>query len=334
MSSDAAAAADSDIRNEDALSLTPAQDDALRGRSNLMGGYLVLHAWVTIFAAMLLFAVWPNPLTFVLAFLVIGNRQLGLAILMHDASHRLLFANPKLNDFFGAWFCGAPVGASLKLYRPYHLSHHRHTQQAEDPDLSLSAPFPITRQSFRRKMVRDLFCVTGYQRRVAQFRQAMRGANGFVASAATLWRNERAFFVSNLVLLALLALVGQAWLYLLLWLLPMLSWYQLISRVRNIAEHAVVGPADDPLRNTRTTRAGPLMRLLVAPYWVNYHLEHHLFVFTPCWKLPAAHRVLRDKGLLPRMEVADSYWAVLRRATSRSKDSDTRGPRRETVAQI
>ncbi len=46
---------------------------------------------------------------------------------------------------------------------------------------------------------------------------------------------------------------------------------------------------DDPLRNTRTTYANPLMRLLVAPYWVNYHLEHHLFMFVPCWRLPQAH---------------------------------------------
>ena len=50
-----------------------------------------------------------------------------------------------------------------------------------------------------------------------------------------------------------------------------------------------MGPDNaDPLRNTRTTRATPLARLLVAPYFVNYHLEHHLFLFVPCWRLPAA----------------------------------------------
>ena len=42
---------------------------------------------------MALFVWWPNPLTFVLAVMVIGARQLGLAILMHDAAHGLLFAN-------------------------------------------------------------------------------------------------------------------------------------------------------------------------------------------------------------------------------------------------
>ncbi|MDP2330206.1 MAG: fatty acid desaturase [Reyranella sp.] len=75
-------------------------------------------------------------------------------------------------------------------------------------------------------------------------------------------------------------------------MLPLATWYQLASRIRNIAEHAVVPDNDDPLRNTRTTYAGPVVRLLLAPYWVNFYLEHHLFMFVPCWRLPAAHRAL------------------------------------------
>lgn len=298
----------------------------LRERSSLRGMGLVLHAWGVIFAAMAGFVLWPNPLSFVLAVMVIGSRQLGLAILMHDASHRLLMDQPHLNDWAGHWLCGAPVGASLMQYRPYHLSHHRHTQQEADPDLALSAPFPITRRSLRRKVMRDLLGITGYQRRAAQVRAAMGTATGWRERLLALWHAERAFLISNALLWAMLSMIGHGVLFWVLWLLPLLTWYQLVSRLRNIAEHAVVGPADDPLRNTRTTLAGPLMRLLLAPYWVNYHLEHHLFVFTPCWKLSQAHRLMRDKGLLPRMEVASSYRQVLRNATAATTDMPgTRG---------
>ena len=314
--------------------LSPQDDASLRSRSNLMGVYLVTHAWALIFGSMALFALWPNPLTFLIAVVVIGNRQLGLAILMHDASHRLLFASTKTNDRVGAWLCGAPVGASLLQYRPYHLSHHRHTQQAVDPDLPLSAVFPITRTSLRRKLVRDLLGMTGYQRRKEQFARALGESQGFDARLIALMRHERAFLLTNLVLLAGLSAAGLWWAYFLLWLLPLMTWYQLISRLRNIAEHAVVGPADDPLRNTRTTIANPLMRLVLAPYWVNYHLEHHLFVFTPCWKLPRAHRLLRAAGLLEHMEVETSYWRVLQKACSASDGSDRRGPRRKTASHI
>jgi fatty acid desaturase len=334
--SDSADRADraADRAHPDPLLLDEAETARLRVRSDRVGVALVAHAWLLIAGAMALFATWPNPLTFLVAVAVIGNRQLGLAILMHDASHRLLFASPRLNDWVGTWLCGAPVGASLSAYRPYHLTHHRHTQTERDPDLVLSAPFPITPQSFRRKVVRDLLGVTGYQRRVVQFRAAMGDSVGLRDRVSAIWRAERSFLIAQAVLLGVLAALGQAWLFLLLWVVPLLTWYQLVSRIRNIAEHAVVGPADDPLRNTRTTYAGPLMRLFVAPYWVNYHLEHHLLVYTPCWKLPKAHRMLLERGLGPRMEIGESYAAVLRKAVSRPRDSDRRGKRRETFAQL
>jgi fatty acid desaturase len=301
-------------------SLSPEQDAYLRERSDWMGAYLVLHAWGVIALAMALFIAWPNPLSFIVAVVVIGGRQLGLAILMHDAAHRALFKNTRLNDTLGAFLCGWPVGASLTLYRPYHLSHHRHTQQAEDPDLMLSAPFPITKKSFWRKMRRDILGITGYQRRMEFFRMEMGDSPSRWQRLKNLMAAEKYFFLSNLAIFAVTAAAGVWWAYFALWLLPLLTWYQVISRVRNIAEHAVVGDNNDRLRNTRTTMANWGMRMVLAPYWVNYHLEHHLFVFTPCWKLPAAHRMLIAQGFGARMELAPGYLAVLRQATGKPHD--------------
>jgi fatty acid desaturase len=281
--------------------LTAEQVASLRGKSDLVGALLVLHAWTLIFGSMALFVWWPNPFTFLLAVMVIGGRQLGLAILMHDAAHGLLFANRRLNERVGAWLCAYPVVTSLALYRPYHLKHHRHTQQPEDPDLGLSAAFPITRKSLWRKVMRDLTGQTAFTRRREQFQRGIAVREGLVANA---------------VLWAGLAALGYWWLYPVLWLLPLATWYQLVSRLRNIAEHAVVPDNDDPLRNTRTTYANPVIRLLVAPYWVNYHLEHHLFLFVPCWRLPEAHRLLLAGGRRAAMELKPGYAAVLRAATS------------------
>jgi fatty acid desaturase len=305
--------------------LSPEQDAYLRERSDWMGAYLVLHAWGVMALAMAFFIAWPNPLSFVVAVVMIGGRQLGLAILMHDAAHRALFKNTRLNDTLGAFLCGWPVGASLTLYRPYHLSHHRHTQQKEDPDLILSAPFPISKGSFWRKMRRDILGITGYQRRMAFFKMEM----GTSPSRWQRWKNlfaaEKYFALSNLAILAITTAAGVWWAYFVLWLLPLLTWYQVISRIRNIAEHAVVGDNDDRLRNTRTTLTNWGMRMVLAPYWVNYHLEHHLFVFTPCWKLPAAHHMLMEQGFKPRMELAEGYWQVLRKAVSKPHDNSDHG---------
>src|SRR3954453_14691837 len=128
----------------------------LTSRSSLRGMLLVAHAWGTVAAAIALVTLWRNPLTWLIAVTVVGARQLGLAILMHEAAHGGLHANKASNEWIGQWVCAVPVGSDLASYRSYHLQHHKFTQQPEDPDLSLSAPFPITKESFGRKAIRDL----------------------------------------------------------------------------------------------------------------------------------------------------------------------------------
>ena len=69
---------------------------SLARTSDLAGILLVLHCWGTIVLMMAMFVIWPNFLTFIVAFFVVSGRQLGMAILMHDASHGLLFKTEKL----------------------------------------------------------------------------------------------------------------------------------------------------------------------------------------------------------------------------------------------
>jgi len=61
----------------------------------------------------------------------------------------------------------------------------------------------------------------------------------------------------------------------------------------------------------RTTLAGPIARILVAPYWVNYHLEHHMVMHVPCWRLPKMHDLLKAGAARTDMNVAPSYRAAL-----------------------
>src|SRR5262249_51156058 len=89
--------------------------------------------------------------------------------------------------------------------------------------------------------------------------------------------------------------------------------------------HAVVPDSSDPLRNTRTTRANFFERLFIAPYYVNYHLEHHLLFYVPCYNLPRVHRILSEGPHAGRMEVQPSYLAVLRLAAVKPGHADRRG---------
>ncbi len=298
--------------------LTPEELAVVRKRSDLMGVLGVVSCWGIILAAMALFAYWPNPLTFLIGVVVIGGRQLGLAVLMHDAAHGIMCKTLWLNNFLGRWLCGNALGVSMDGYRTYHLKHHLHTQQDEDPDLSLSKPFPITKASLRRKIIRDLTGQTFWKQRKAQFVNGM-GEQGMpIAQRADYARTRLgSYILVNGILFAGLALAGYWWLYPVMWILPMATFNMMITRIRNIAEHAVVPDNNDPFRYARTTLADPLTALLVAPYGVNYHVEHHLFMWVPWYNLRKLHKILLRKGYGERMEIQPSYLAVLKLATMR-----------------
>src|SRR5262245_41278310 len=306
--------------------LSEAQLVTLRERSLWRGLWMIAHAWGVMLGAIALVAWWPNPLTFLLAVALIGSRQLGLAILMHEGAHGCFSTNQRLNMGLSQWLCAYPVFAETRAYRRYHLQHHARTQREDDPDLVLSAPFPITKASYRRKFWRDVTGRTGYEQRKAQLRLALGDPSWPLRQRALhFWGQLGPQVVVNALLFAGLAAAGIWWAYPLLWLLPLMTWFMVITRIRNIAEHAVVGEADDPLRNTRTTLTNWLERAFIAPYFVNYHLEHHLFYYVPCYNLPDLHRILRSGPHGQRMEVAPGYAAVLRKATARPDSEDRPG---------
>ena len=289
---------------------SPDEWRTLSARSSWRGLWLVAHCWGVIGLAMVMGVQWP--LTIPLAVLIIGNRQLGLFILMHDAAHGLLHPNRRGNDWVCQWLCSSSLGE----YRPYHLQHHRFVQQAEDPDLVLSAPFPISRASMRRKVWRDLSGQTFYKQRIAPLFAEFKKPSALERQSQELVRGRR-FLLGNALGFAVFAIAGYWWVWLAMWLLPMATWLPLITRIRNIAEHALIGENQpDPLRQARTTQANWIERALLAPYWVNYHAEHHLFTQLPCWQLPQAHALLRQKGETAKMVLQPSYAAMLRLATA------------------
>jgi len=290
------------------------------------GWLAVATSWGLIAAALALAAWRPHWLTVTVALILLGGRQLGLAILMHEAAHRSLFKTKWLNDWAGKWLAAAPTWNRLDAYRHHHLAHHQYAGTARDPDLGLTEPFPTTRFSMLRKFARDLFGVTGVKRVIGLLQMDL-GLISYTAStnARRLDQRGRRFrdyardfiqrtgpvILTNAVLFLVLAAIGQAWLYL-LWVGAYLTTYSLFLRVRSMAEHAGADMSEDIFRNTRTTKANWLARLTVAPHRVNYHLEHHLLMTVPHYRLRKMHRMLEARGALENAHIAPNYATVLR----------------------
>jgi fatty acid desaturase len=284
----------------------------LTARSDAMGWRALLFTWGVIGLVFAALARWPHPLTWVLAIVILGGRQLSLAIMLHDAAHGTLFKTRWLNEVLADYACGSAVGVDIGRYRRHHLVHHRETGTDADSDRSLSAPFPTSRASLLRKVLRDLSGISGLKREYGLLLMHAGVLKWTVASEVVMLpqqgRNWRDYLgetarhlykplALHLLLFGLLWAAGHPALYL-AWIGAYLTTYSLFMRIRSMAEHACSERGTDMLRNTRSSRAGLLARATVAPLRVNYHIEHHLMPAVPYFKLPAMHRMLRERGLV------------------------------------
>lgn len=308
--------------------LTREERKMLMQKNDFKGAVEVMGNWLWIVAVFVLVYFYPNVWTILIALFVLGGKQLACAILMHDASHHALFSSPKMNDFVGKWLGSYPIFQDMLKYRPYHYRHHAVTGTEEDPDLWLTRGYPTSRASMFRKFARDLSGITGIKTHIGllmihlEYLQYDKGGNLHrVSQKNRTWgdffrtavQNLGGMMVSNFILFGICWLVGAPYLYL-LWIVAMLTTFQFSLRVRSMAEHSMVENSKDPIRNTRTTYANWLERLLFAPYHVNYHLEHHMLMAVPSYNLPKMHELLKERGFYDKGLLEKGYWRILKMA--------------------
>src|SRR5262249_23643126 len=147
--------------------------------------------------AMAVCAARPSAITFAAAAIVIGSRQLGLAVLLHEAAHWRLFPRPKANTRAAEWLCAHPLWAELPAYRRHHHQHHRCTRQPDDPDLALAPSLPVARGAFLAAALRDLTGLTWAAAALAA--RPWRGGPGAA------WRRWRGPLAANLIIAGALA---------------------------------------------------------------------------------------------------------------------------------
>jgi fatty acid desaturase len=287
---------------------------SLTARSDKKAAVIVAFNWMLIALTFAVVAAWTNPLTILLAVIVLGGRQLGLAILMHEAGHQTLFRSRALNGSVGQWLFAHPILADADAYAASHREHHRRAGSEQDPDLPNYQAYPVSKASFGRKLKRDLTGQTGVRNLIGTL--SGRSADLMMRAGEKPASRGRGL-LANAILLAVLAATGHAWLYL-LWVAAYVTTYPLFARIRQVAEHGNVTDLydPDPRLHTRTTLANPLERLLLCPNHVNYHLEHHFVAGVPTYNLPRFHRLLVERGFYRGHEasIAHGYRDIVRRA--------------------
>ncbi|MGH9132720.1 MAG: fatty acid desaturase family protein [Ilumatobacteraceae bacterium] len=246
-----------------------------------------------------------GPWTWPLGFVLMGRAHAQFASLMHEAAHRLLFANRKLNDLVGRWLLGYPSFTSTDAYRRVHMAHHRQEFGPDEPDIPLYSGYPIGAASLRRKLLRDLTGRTGLR----LFREQ---AAGFRSPNPKVRRTLWKIVGVQLVLLAVSIAAGYPLVYPLLWLLPFLTVWRLINRLRSIAEHGGLEASSDRRVTTHSVSQHALARFLLVPYNIGWHLAHHVDAGVPFRNLPRYHRAMIDSGYVGDGVEYPSYRAIWR----------------------
>ena len=91
-----------------------------------------------------------HPAAWFAAFVVMAIAQNRLFILHHEAAHRVLFSNRRINDLIGINLIGLiTFGTGSHGYRLGHLQHHRDEFGPDEPDFLLYSLYPISKASMR-----------------------------------------------------------------------------------------------------------------------------------------------------------------------------------------
>jgi fatty acid desaturase len=251
-------------------------------------------------------AIWlSHPVAWLAAFFLIGPCYVRFAILGHEAAHRLLFSKKRLNDFVGKWFVGYVAFTPIDAYRRSHMAHHKHEFGPEEPDMNLYVGYPIPPDSMRRKLVRDAFFISGYK-----------NLKPLVLLA---WKRQPIALQIVSVQVALLlafTLIGRPELYLFLWLLPQMSVWRVLNRLRAIAEHGGMTQSEDRRLTTHHVRQSWLARFWLVPYNTGWHLAHHVDIGIPWRNLPKLHEELVRSGWVTEGLEYPSYVALWRKLAS------------------
>jgi fatty acid desaturase len=269
-------------------------------------------------AAIWICQTWWNPLVYVLAVVVIGSRINSLGGLMHDAAHYRAYTNRELNDFIGE-IIALPTTASMAGYRNSHFAHHRELNSENDPDWQRNVglkefEFPAPPSSVLKHVAQYLSglkiatAVTGFHK------------NKETRDVAAAVARARLFFFASLLVASIS--LGFWKLLLLYWIIPLMTVFLAIRYLRNVAEHYAV-EHENVLNESRTVLASFWELWLIAPWGLNYHLEHHLFPGVPCFRLAELHRLLMTRDPYPQLaHVTHGYFSGLLRDCASTRDAE------------
>lgn len=271
----------------------------------------LLFNWLVVAGSMSVGVYYDNFWVTLICIFIISTRQMVLGLLLHEQVHRL-----GLRGKYGDWIVNVTTVYPLFIttvedYAKVHLMHHKYFFTHKDPDFLRKSgdewTFPTSWKKIIKIIARD---ITGFNTlRLIRGKTAPANADEFERRNPSPKGLRWLFFIS---LAGVLTLVNGWGIFLIYWVLPILTVTQLLIRWLAICEHKY------NLENASILDSTPLIelkwwqKLLIPDLNFAMHAYHHAHPGVSFSNLPKVHAIYEREGLINRTAIFKGQGAYLK----------------------
>ncbi len=268
---------------------------ALYGLDNYHGPLALLSDYLVI-AAAIYACIAFGWIAYPFALLVIGSRQRALATMTHEASHGTLAKNRRLNNLLGSYMSGYLIGMLFDAYKQSHVqSHHAQFGSEEnDADYRYMIDMGVYDECSQSRYTWNILLKPLFLMNVPKYLGFLIRDRLLAISSEEGAREGIRLLIFWAVLLTIVIQTGFFWEFVLYWVVPFLTAFQVLGWYIELSEHAPMMDTKLDIHMSRNRNSHWLERMLTGLHGENYHLAHHLWARVPFWKLPELNAILRE----------------------------------------
>jgi fatty acid desaturase len=251
------------------------------------------------------YSYFDNIVSLVAAIILTGIFIYRLQIIGHDGLHYELAEDKSLNDFITRYLLLSPQFTPMSLNRTNHLNHHGKFATGEDADWQY---YKSADKDTKSKFYLWWVNVLGFGFVVKIALKLLSGKNKSEAiqkKAAKsklegLIKDFIAFVITQLIIFTIFYFTLGWMYYFIIWVVAVFGVFIPLNTIRSFCEHSIPEPDDSSTNRLYTFKSNWLESFVLAPHNMNFHYEHHEYMYVPYYNLP------KLKGLL---EQADTSYA-------------------------
>ena len=268
------------------------------------------YCWMVVFGVITAAVYMDHWLATIFAIFIVATRQNVLALLTHEQTHcTALKVYP--GDLLVNLFATYPLLLlTVEGYAQVHLQHHAKYFTEDDPDHRRKSGedwnYPMKPLKFIKILLGDISALSVIG--------LIRGKKGNSRDTRFSRQNHIPPWVRPgyyLTLAAVLTVTGTWGIFLLYWVLPLFTIFQIFVRWGAVCEHQYNRLGASVQATSPLIILNRWERILLPNLNFTYHIYHHYFPSVSFSQLPKVHDAFVRHGLVDDSAVFYGYWSYL-----------------------